>query len=559
MRNCSASRLFCFLFLVLLGLLQPLRADDLNNNEVSFTGTISSVVVNGEGVGTIFIRLQDFDLRVAVNSDAELLDQAGDDIALADLAAGDSVEIRGKFSASGILSTQIRRLADANKDFQLKGHITAIQTSGGNTLVSLLGITITVTADTKIEQDGAKLTASDLKVGMLISAQGTISGSTWTATSIKVSSEIKKEKVTFEGTVTEYATDKIKVAVSGTTTNTTTVLITSNTRIVGDLKKGALVSVKGTLNADLSVTAREIRVLKAIEIKPDERKIKVGETATFTVKLRESAASDVVVTLKSSDTTIVTVSASSVTILKGSKTADFTAKGIKLGSADITAEALGHTATAKVTVGDVSDEDNDKSAGQTSISFAPNHISMGLNETRDVVLLIKPPQKDTVSVKLTVKNALVTVAGSTDFSNGAASLKVTIQSSTKVGTDSVIATLPTSLGGGKAELLVEVSAKGGENENAEIEFRPDHVTLSVGDTRSVNLQLKQTLSKDVTVALKSSSAAVEVASSVVIPAGSKMVSISVKGKSEGKGTVEAALPQPNGGGKTTLEVEVKKN
>lgn len=547
------------LFFALFGLLLPGHADVLSNNEIEFTGTISSVVVNGEGVGTVFIRLQDFDLRVVVNSLAEILDEEGEEISMEELAADDEVEIRGKFSASGILASQIRLLAGAKKDFHLKGHITAVQTSGSDTLISLLGITVRVTAETKIEQDGAKLSASDLKVGMMVSVEGTISGSTWTATSIKVSSEGKKKgKLTFEGTIKTVAADKIEVEVTGITSGLTKVLITSNTRIIGTLEVGVNVTVKGFLNADLSVTAREIRILSALEIKPDERKIKVGETAMFTVKLRESAANDVVVTLKSSDTAVLTLSKGSLTILKGTKTADFTAKGVKIGSAEITAEALGDKATAKVKVGEVSDEENEK-PGAGSISFAPDKIKLGLNETRDVVLLIKPPQKSPLTVKFSSKNGIVTVDGTRELGMGAASMKVTIQSSTKVGTDSVIATLPDSAGGGKAELLVEVGGKGDDDtEKVEIDFHPDEIKIGVGESRSVKLNINRPLNQDVTVALKSSGPAVQVASTVIIQAGSKMVSVSVTGKSEGKASVEAALPSANGGDTAKLEVEVKK-
>ncbi len=65
-----------------------------------------------------------------------------------------------------------------------------------------------------------------------------------------------------------------------------------------------------------------------------------------------------------------------------------------------------------------------------------------------------------------------------------------------------MATLPAALGGGKAELLVEISAaKPGQDDHlkAQIEFHPDQIKLAQGDSRTVNLMLSRSYDKDVTV------------------------------------------------------------
>src|SRR2546425_1479352 len=162
MSKASAAKAFFLGVVLFCGLFCNIHAEGLNNNEVEFTGTISTLVVNGEGVGTVFIHVENVDLRVIVNSSAELTNQAGDVIEMSGLAVDDVVKVKGKFSASGILASEIQLQAKTNDDFQLRGRITNVQSSGANTLVSLLGITILVNSDTKITADGATAPVTDL-------------------------------------------------------------------------------------------------------------------------------------------------------------------------------------------------------------------------------------------------------------------------------------------------------------------------------------------------------------------------------------------------------------
>ncbi|HYK89929.1 MAG TPA: DUF5666 domain-containing protein [Acidobacteriota bacterium] len=537
-------------------------AQELNNNEVQFTGTISSLVTNGEGLGTVFVRVESFDLRVLVNSKTELTDKDGDEIKMSDLAKDLPIEVTGRYSSSGILAFSIRLVEDAENTFELRGHITGTQASNSDLLVSLLGITVVVNKDTKIEDDGADASPASLKTGMLVQVKGTTLANPWTATSIEVISRTtKKDKVRFEGVIAEVGSDFIQVAVQGLTSNVTKVLLNANTITTGDLVKDALVLVIGYLNPDLSVTAKEVRVLQALEIKPDERKLRVGQTATFTVKLRESAAADVPVSVKSGDTAVLTISPDTVTVLKGTNVADFTAAAVKIGSTEITAEALGQKATANVMVGEVSEDENERPAGEARTAFAPAKIKLGINETRDVVLLIKPPQQVPVKVEFKVKNDLVKVIGTRELGMGAAELKVSIQSGSKEGSDSVVATLPEAIGGAVAELLIEVSTpKGGTGNQAgvEIAFRPDGIKLPTGESRSVKLMLNHSLEKDVPVTLTiNDSGIIEVPATVSIPAGEKLVQVSVKGIKAGKVKVTATLPQDLSTDTAELDVEVK--
>jgi hypothetical protein len=562
MRTATFARFVIIAVIALCCLPAVSLADGLNNNEVEFTGKIASVAENGEGGGTLFLSVENFSLKVIVNDNTDLLDNDGDDILMSDLKAAQEVVIRGKYSSDGILASSIRITDNPDTEFELKGHITAIQASGTDFNISLLGIDVTVAQNTAVTSDGVTVAASTLQIGMFVKIRGKQSAGTWTADSVKIISEDRKpEKVRFEGTIVSIDTsnNKMQVAVSGLTAAVTPVYLTTNTRIQGTLAPGAPVLVIGTLNADLSVTASHIRVLRALEIKPDERKLKVGETASFTVKLRQSAAADVTVTLASSDPTTVELSTASLTVPKGSLTADFSATGLIIGSATITAAALGQQATADVDVGDVSEDDNDRPA--VRVAFAPHKIKLGPGETRQVVLLVFPPQRTTVAVVFTPANDLVTVTGTSRLGQGTALIKVTVQAGQSEGSSSIVATLPSELGGGKAELLVLVQAKNHTvpDKKPDIDFRPEQVRVFVGDSKTVNLMLSHTPDQAVTVALEvaNSGAITGVPSSVVFTAGTRLVQLKVKGVAEGSSTIKATLPADWGSGSSTLSVTVR--
>lgn len=475
-------RLYAILLLAILSTAGLGYADVLNNNEVQFTGAVKTVVVNGQGVGTLFVTLDTFDLRVLVNSRTIIQDLENEIITMdalaslaqtSDPAAALAVEVTGKFSSSGILATRVR-VVETARDFSLRGHITRIQSlSQDQAFISLLGITLQVdmsaTPPTVIEAEGVPAPLSALQIGTRIEAQGTIlPNGTWSAGHIKIlsASNRKKGLVFFEGTVQSYngTAGTLDVAVNGPTANVTRVLITPETSIQGNLAVGAYVLIIGTINPDYSFTARQIRVLAALEIKPDERKLAINESATFTVKLREAAAAEVTVTLAVDPSGILDpLSPATLTIPAGRQTADFTVTARTAGTATITAAALGEQASALVIVGRLPGNEPEPQPEQVRIFFSPDHIKMRPNETREVVLHIHPPQRAEVALEFTSSDVIVVPIPTTRvLSNGAAMFKVVIQSGAATGKASIIAKLPAALGAGMAELVVEVEGKPGK-------------------------------------------------------------------------------------------------
>jgi hypothetical protein len=450
---------------LLLAVAGVASAQVLNHNEVEFTGTVGVVYPGDEGAGTIDVSVSGTTLKVLVDADTDIT-SGESEITITDLAGGDFVKVEGKFSSEGVLASSIEKLtSDAENGFEVRGQITAIQVTDSSVVISIAGIT--VTADKAMQTSGRPSTRVDiasLTVGTAVSIEGTISGDTWTATSVHVFSDKgkKKDVVRFEGTIQSIDGALIYVLVDGTETPQP-VIVGPDTRTCGTLAVGAVVEVKGKLNADLQVEADVVCVIGALEIKPDHLKLKVGTTEWLTVKLRETASSEVTVNLTVSSG-VVTLSAPSVTIPEGSKIATFSVTaGQDTGDATITATANGQEATASVVVGLVSDSENENPNAAVRVVFAPDHIKMGKGDARDVVLIVQPPQVRPLNVKLEITGDLASAEVHRELSDtGAAVYKVTVKSKAdpEAKSGSVIATLPDVTDSGTAELVVEITDKG---------------------------------------------------------------------------------------------------
>jgi len=454
------------MLLALMAMTGLVQAQWLNNNEVAFTGMVTDMIVNGNGTGTLFVRMETVDLRVLVNSKTVLRGTDDVPIAMDDFENDYTkplIEVVGKFSSRGILATLVRVLGEEDESnvFRVRGTIGQLVVSEENIIISLLGMTIVAAPDL----------AADLSIGTKVEIEGHIvegedANDDWIADTIKILSENKRRgSLVFEGTVESYDSDAglLDVLVAGVPGNVTRVYITQATRVVGELGEGVMVQVSGILDPDMTVRAKEIMVLAALEIKPDEIKLKAGTTGQLTVKLREIPDTDVEVTLISNNLGAVTVP-DAVTVAAGNNTANFVVAAVAIGTATITATYGNDSATAFVKVGQQSEDETDPADAEVRVAFASDHIKLGLNESREVVLLIKPPQKETVAVTFEItgdQEDLFTYGAPRTLSNGAANLKVMITAGDVEGSGTLITTLPEDLGGGKAELIVEVGKSKG--------------------------------------------------------------------------------------------------
>ncbi len=450
-------------------------------NYVQFMGAVEFVVQNGEGKGTLFVTLDTAELRIIVNPATIIQDAEGGVLtmdALAGLAeeayesGGLAVEITGRVSMSGILAGRVQ-VKEPASDFVVRRHITAIRLlSEDSALISLLGITIAADlgADppTVIQMNGVDVPLAELKNGMKIEASGMIlEDGTWAAGLITVlSGNKKKDLVIFEGVVTSYDSEAgiLEIEVGDETKSLATFLITEDTCIKGDPVEGAEVVAIGTLNPDFTFTAKEIRVLSALEIAPDEKRLKIGETMKFTVTLLHPAETGGVTVNLSVDTLgIVELPADPLLIAEGDQTAEFEILALAAGEAIITATALGQEATAMVAVRDTTDDDTD-TPEVVSIFFSPNHVKMKPNSTREVVLHIHPPHQEDITVEFESSNEeVVPVPTARVLSNGAAMFKVALQSLDCLDTQVVMITATISgesiSGTAVLEVVVEVKKK----------------------------------------------------------------------------------------------------
>jgi hypothetical protein len=467
----------CFMKFAILLLLASVvmagsaQAAGLKNNEVEFSGNVESVVINGEGIGTLFVTVNTIELCVIVNSKTIIQDLSEELITMKDLSqlspGGLRVNIQGKYSSSGILANRIRVVQndDADDTFLVRGQITSIQGSGIDRTIFLLGVAILINEDTMVKRDGAEVPVSGLQIGTKVAAIGNIEDGVWTATQIHIlSSGQKRGLLLFEGTVDSYNTGagELQVVVNGPPgENLTKVLVTPETQIIGTLEAGVYILVIGTLNIDYSVTAKEIRVLPVLEMIPDERKLDVGEEATFTIKLRESREVDVQVNLSVDNPSILEfleLPAGAVVLPAGTQTADIKVKAVAKGTAIITAtiDSTDETATARVKVEEDA-EDDDGQPEEVQTYFSPDHIKLQPFDSREVVLHIHPPQSGDVALEFTDGEGALVVEPPLTLGNGSAKYKVKVRSIGLTGTYTITATLPESLGSATATLEVTVA------------------------------------------------------------------------------------------------------
>jgi hypothetical protein len=455
--------LHLFTILAFMGLA---HASGINNNEIEFTGNVESVAVNGKRIGTLFINVDNIRLTVIVNSKTIIQDQAEELLTMEELDELGNEELRvsiqGKYSSNGIAANRIRVVESSVTEdtFVVRGHVTQIQEGETGFSVSLLGVAILIDENTIVKKDGIVVPAEEIRIGSMLTAMGSIAGDLWTATQVHILSPGKKKEILFfEGTVESYDPESgdLEIFLDGPPGGITTpVLVTSETKVQGTIETGAYVLVIGTLNQDYVVTAKEVRVLSTLEIKPDTSRMSIAEEKTFTVKLREPAGSDVTVNLGVDVPSVLELSATSVVVASGSQTAHFNATALAQGTAVITAEieGSGETATATVEVEDGSEEDQ-----EVQTFFSPDHIKLYPNASREVVLHIDPPQAGEVAVIFSGGEDALFVETARDLSNGSAKYKVNIESLGDPGTYTVVATLPEELGGYTAELTVTVIDK----------------------------------------------------------------------------------------------------
>ena len=332
-----------FLTLSLVLLFSPfLHAEP---GEVQFVAVVGSVDADTGELGMLLT--SDFTIPVRVTDATDIRD-ANEDPFTGDITVGLTLRVRGLFTGDGVLAEEIR-VADLEGGFAVRGIIEALS---DNPTVTIEGLSIAVPADAEIfDEDGNPLSFDDLLVGQLVRIGGDIDDGELTATKIRV--RIRDEalvRISFEGIVVEVADASFLVELEAV--GNVLVHITGETEITGDLTTGVLVRVVGTVEPDLSVSARKVLIQRLLQVAPRRVKVHAGQAHPAEVILRSPLDGPVDVEITSENPEIAQVEPSVVTVAAGKITASFEVIGVASGETTVVVEVpdLGASVEVPVTV-----------------------------------------------------------------------------------------------------------------------------------------------------------------------------------------------------------------
>ena len=335
----------------------------------------------------------DFTLPVFVTDTTDIRD-VNEDPFTGVITVGMTLRVRGLFTGDGVLAEEIR-VADLEGEFAVRG---AIESLSDNPTVTIDGLAIAVASDAEIfDEEGNPLPFADLLVGQLVRISGDIENGELTAAKIRV--RIRDEalvRISFEGDVIEVADASFMVVLEAV--GEILVHITGATEITGDLTTGVLVRVIGTIEPDLSVSARKVLIKRLLQVAPRRVKVHVGQSHPAEVILRSPLDGPVEVQITSQNPEIARVEPpDGVTISAGKVTASFDVIGVASGETIVLVEVpdLGVSVDVPVTVRGEPRE--------LELNWRPDHINMGTNQDRRVVLSLNQPAPEPLSLEVTLQ------------------------------------------------------------------------------------------------------------------------------------------------------------
>lgn len=229
-------------------------------NDVQFHGTVKRMELTTASQGTLTLHVMGFDVPVRLTADTEV-EFHGDDLALSAIKVGDFVKVSGFFSNARITAKEVEVLDRGSGEFRLRGQIDAVRLASNGTIITVMGVSVLVDSNTKIERRGPDggFSASNLAAGFLVDAAGVRRDGQFVATRVKVGNrEDDAIRVEFAGRISRLESNRLVVDTEGG--STAVVLITSGTTVVGSPAVGRFAQIRGTLNERLEVVATRIRV-----------------------------------------------------------------------------------------------------------------------------------------------------------------------------------------------------------------------------------------------------------------------------------------------------------
>ncbi|HKC53687.1 MAG TPA: hypothetical protein VKC33_03480, partial [Burkholderiales bacterium] len=301
--------------------------------------------------------------------------------------------------------------------------------------------------------------------------------------------------------------------------------------VVGTLalgQAGITASLNGTTaSAVVNVVAPPVAVTA---LEPASFTMKVGATSSFTVRINAAQTTNTPITLSVDNPSVLQIPAS-VTVAQGQTSAVFTATGLAVGNAVITASANGTSKTSSVHV---------SPQAAAIVSLLPNPLPLQEGATGSLTVTINVAQEiDTVIALANDAPAVAHVAASATIAAGAISALIPVNA-LATGTANITA----SVNGTSAATAVQVT----QPPPVVTSITPATLTLPKGTPGTLRVTVSRAPSAATTVTLVSSDPSIaSVPPSVNIPAGGLFADFPVASNAVGQATITASL---NGGSAT---------
>jgi len=404
-------------------------------------------------------------------------------------------------------------------------------------LTPTFNLDVKVTEITEIRGEGdVELALADLKADMLLRIEGVFAEGGILAKEI-TAINFGVNKFSIRGTVEAVDTSKQELKVLGLT-----VKVTGETEIkdaegelieLAGIQVGDVAWIEGKLTND-GLVAEEIRI-RTLEFKPPR--------LVFEGVITELEEDSMVVQLKGVDDIPVTLT--DETQVKGEL-----AEGAYVRVAGVLASNLSVTAT-KITVFE-------------PLQLAPSHLRMKPGQTMPVITILRSHPDEDVTLQVTSKDpAIADVSAATvviPAGKVVGGFRVTAKAE---GTTTIEVKLPASLGGGIAELSVEVKTQGNEDKEgkADVRWQPNSIKIRTGLWSIAFLVLNRPVEAELVVPVtvqEGDGSLVEGLGTVTIPAGKRFAPFLITAKSTpGVLVLRATLPEAMGSDYADLRIEVK--
>ncbi len=301
--------------------------------------------------------------------------------------------------------------------------------------------------------------------------------------------------------------------------------------VVGTLalgQAGITASLNGTTaSAIVNVVAPPVAVTA---LEPASFTMNVGATSSFTVRINAAQTTNTPIALSVDNPAVLQIPAS-VTVAQGQTSAVFTATGLAVGNAVITASANGTSKTSSVHV---------SPQAAAIVALLPNPLPLQEGATGSLTVTINVAQEtDTVISLANDAPAVAHVAASATIAAGAISTTIPVNA-LATGTANITA----SVNGTSAATLVQVTPP----PPVVTGITPATLTLPKGTPGTLRVTVSRAPSAATTVTLVSSDPSIaSVPPSVNIPAGGLFADFPVAANAVGQATITASL---NGGSAT---------